>query len=62
MRKMNLFSKLIHKFHHLTGQNTGNIVSWHDNGVVYVAFMCSGCGQIDQKTIEKTKFNEENEK
>lgn len=62
MYKMNLFSKLLHKISHISGQNSGKIVSWHDQGTVYIGFLCDGCGKIDQNTIETIKFNKEDDK
>lgn len=30
---------------------SGRVVSWHDNGGVYIAFRCSTCGYIDKELI-----------
>lgn len=52
-----MVGKLFHWFQHIIGSNTGDIVSWSDDKFVYVGFKCSGCGEIDQSSIDKIEFD-----
>ena len=37
---------LLHWIAHLTGNNTGQVVSWTEHGRTMVGFECDGCGQL----------------
>lgn len=43
-------NKIIHKLSHFFKLNTGTIVTWENEGNIYVAFQCD-CGEIDKTTI-----------
>ena len=43
----------------MTGTNAGRVVSWRNKDICYVGFICSGCGEIDKKTIEQVKLEKE---
>jgi len=47
-----MIKKFIHWIAHLTGSNTGKVISWSDEEFIYVAFECD-CGKIDKSTISK---------
>lgn len=55
---MGLLRRIIHWFAHLTGQNHGKVVTYQEEGYIYVGFECSGCKKIDPKTLEKINESE----
>jgi hypothetical protein len=49
---------MFHWLAHLTGQNLGKVVTYRENGYIYVGFECSKCKKIDPKTLEKIEESE----
>lgn len=45
--------KLFHWVAHKTGNNQGRVVTWQEDGFVWVGFECDGCKVIDPKTVDK---------
>lgn len=48
-----MVGKLFHWVNHLLGNNTGDVISWSDDTYIYVGFKCSGCGKVDESSIDK---------
>jgi hypothetical protein len=55
---MGLIKKIVHWFQHITGTNTGSIVTWAQDGYIFIGFECSHCKKIDNKTINKLNESE----
>ena len=47
-----MIRRFFHYFAHLFGYNTGNIITYEEDGFIYVAFQCD-CGLIDPLSIDK---------
>ena len=56
-----MIKKLIHNIKHYFGWNTGNIVSWKVDGIIYIGFQCDECNKIDKKSIVLYDFKEKEE-
>lgn len=52
-----MFQKLLHWYEHLRGTNTGDIISYNEDGMICVAFQCY-CGKIDPSSIQKISESE----
>ena len=56
-----MLNKFFHKFSHLFKTNSGKVVTWMEDGNVYVGFECSGCKVIDPESIVCCVINKESE-
>ena len=48
-----MFDKFKHWLTHLFGNNSGRVVTWSEGDDICVGFECSGCGEVDTKTIDR---------
>lgn len=48
-----MIKRLFHWVAHKTGQNEGRVVTWQENGFIWVGFECSTCKTIDPTTVDK---------
>lgn len=55
---MGLIDTIKHWFSHLRGTNTGSIVTWAQDGHIFIGFECDQCKKIDEKTIDKLNERE----
>lgn len=55
---MNFFKRIYKWFNHLGGSNTGDIVTWKDEGKVFFGFRCHCCGELDKKTVSIYKLDD----
>jgi len=46
-----MWKRVLHWFSHLTKTNTGNVISWNENGMICVGFECSVCKKVDEKSV-----------
>lgn len=60
MARLNIFQRFVHWVAHKTGSNEGHVVTYEENGRIYVAFQCAGCGQIDPSTVDSIDMKELN--
>lgn len=44
--------KIWHWLLHVTKRNSGRVITWADDGYIFVGFECT-CGYIDPKTVDK---------
>lgn len=49
---------MFHWLAHLTGQYEGRVVTYREDGYIYVGFECSKCKKIDPKSLDKIKESE----
>lgn len=52
-----MLNKFFHWLSHLFKTNTGNIVTFEEDGMICIAFECDHCKKIDEKSISKISRN-----
>jgi hypothetical protein len=56
-----MLNKFCHYLTHLFKTNSGKVVTWAEDGNIYVGFECSGCKIIAPETIVCCSINKESE-
>lgn len=56
----NTLKKMKHKVSHILGWNTGQIVSFWCDNILYIGFQCDHCKRINNAFPTKVKRNEPN--
>ena len=47
-----MINRFLHWITHLLKRNTGKVVTWQEDGYIFVGFKCD-CGKIDPDSVDK---------
>lgn len=56
-----MIKKLIHWLSHKLKTNSGKVVGWHENNILYVGFQCDQCGEIQGKQMSITNLKDDDD-
>lgn len=48
-----MINKFLHGISHFFGWNSGKVATWTEENFICVGFKCSGCGEIEESTIDR---------